>query len=76
MTGWKQTLIPSDGVDLHVQVRGAGSPLLLLHGLAGTGDDWQHVFELDDLAPAHRVMPDARSHGRSTNPTGGLSFRA
>jgi pimeloyl-ACP methyl ester carboxylesterase len=71
-----QTLIASDGADLHVQVHGSGAPLLLLHGLTGTGDDWRHVFDLDELATTRRVIrPDARGHGRSTNPTGEFSFR-
>jgi pimeloyl-ACP methyl ester carboxylesterase len=65
-----------EGTELYVEERGAGEPLLLLHGLAGTGADWRHVFDLDALARTHRViLPDARGHGRSTNPTGAFSFR-
>jgi pimeloyl-ACP methyl ester carboxylesterase len=76
MDGWTQTSIVSDGAALHVQMRGTGAPLFLLHGLAGTADDWRHVFDLDVLSATHRVIrPDARGHGRSTNPTGEFSFR-
>jgi len=54
---------------------GEGEPLVLLHGLTGTGDDWRHVFDLDALARSHRVIrPDAREHGRSTNPSGTFTF--
>ena len=65
-----------EGTELYVEERGTGEPLLLLHGLMGTGSDWRHVFDLDALARTHRViMPDARGHGRSSNPTGAFSFR-
>jgi pimeloyl-ACP methyl ester carboxylesterase len=67
--------IAVDGADLHVTELGAGEPLLLLHGLTGTGDDWRHVFDLQALARSFRViLPDARGHGRSTNPGGAFSF--
>ncbi|HEY2510849.1 MAG TPA: alpha/beta hydrolase [Polyangiaceae bacterium] len=62
---------------LHHRVFGNGPPLVLLHGLTGTGDDWTHVFDLDTLARSFRlVLPDARGHGRSPNPTGDFTFRA
>src|SRR6185295_11344410 len=60
---------------LHVEERGSGEPLLLLHGLTGTGADWRHVFDLDALANDFRVItPDARGHGRSTHPNGEFTF--
>jgi pimeloyl-ACP methyl ester carboxylesterase len=53
-------------MDLHVEQRGDGPPLLLLHGMFGAGDDWRHVFDLDALGRAHRlVIPDLRGHGRT-----------
>lgn len=65
-----------EGNELYVEERGSGDPLLLLHGLTGTGADWAHVFDLDALAQTHRViLPDARGHGRSTNPSGAFTFR-
>ena len=64
-----------EGAELHVEERGSGEPLLLLHGGAGSSGDWKHVFDLDALAARFRVIaPDARGHGRSTNPGGELSF--
>src|SRR5579859_3837581 len=61
--------IEVDGAALHVEERGTGEPLLLLHGLTGTSGDWRHVFDLDALARRFRVIaPDARGHGRSTRP--------
>jgi pimeloyl-ACP methyl ester carboxylesterase len=57
--------------------RGGEAPLLLLHGFTGCGGDWKHVFDLDALARRHRlIVPDARGHGRSTNPGGAFTHRA
>jgi len=68
--------ISVDGAELHYQLRGGGEPLLLLHGFTGAGSDWSHVFDLDQLARRYRlIMPDARGHGRSTNPSGVFTHR-
>jgi pimeloyl-ACP methyl ester carboxylesterase len=65
------------GFEMYVETRGAGEPLLLLHGFTGGGGDWKHVFDLDALARRHRlIVPDARGHGRSTNPDGTFTHRA
>jgi pimeloyl-ACP methyl ester carboxylesterase len=64
-----------DGTTLHIDEWGSGEPLLLLHGLTGTARDWKHALDLDSLGVSHRVIaPDARGHGRSTNPTGAFTF--
>jgi pimeloyl-ACP methyl ester carboxylesterase len=71
----KTTTIAIDGADLHVVEEGNGEPLLLLHGLMGTADDWGHVFDRPALARTYRlVAPDARGHGSSTNPLGEFTF--
>jgi pimeloyl-ACP methyl ester carboxylesterase len=62
-----------NGLQLFYRDHGSGTPLLLLHGFMGTGDDWRHVF----AAPldGYRVItPDLRGHGRSTNPSGVFRF--
>ncbi|MES1208916.1 MAG: alpha/beta hydrolase [Pseudomonadota bacterium] len=65
-----------NGVELAYREQGAGEPLLLLHGFFGSSADWVHLFDLDDLARRYRlIMPDARGHGRSTNPTGAFTHR-
>ena len=66
------------GIEMHYEDRGdpAAEPLLLLHGFFGTGADWGLVFDLDALAREFRVIvPDARGHGRSTNPGGAFTVR-
>ena len=62
-----------NGLQLFTRDTGEGSPLLLLHGFTGSGDDWQHVFA--EPIRGHRVIaPDLREHGRSTNPSGSFTF--
>jgi pimeloyl-ACP methyl ester carboxylesterase len=64
-------------IEIYVEERGTGQPLLLLHGFTGCSGDWKHVFDLDVLARRHRlILPDARGHGRSTNPGGEFTHRA
>jgi len=49
---------------LHFNERGAGPPLLLIHGVMITGEMFEPV--LAPLAARHRVIvPDLRGHGRS-----------
>lgn len=65
-----------NGMDMHVDDRGDGPPLVLLHGFTGCSGDWVHVFDLDALAREFRVIaPDLRGHGRTTNPGGAFSHR-
>jgi len=66
----------SDGTDIRFTDHGSGPPLLLLHGFGGAGDDFVHVFDMPALARSFRlIVPDARGHGGSTNPTGTFTFR-
>ena len=63
-----------NGFEMCFEMRGAGEPLLLLHGGMGIGADWRYVFPEDPLG--YRVIvPDLRGHGRSTNPAGMFTFR-
>lgn len=58
-----------DDLSLYLEELGAGSPVLLLHGLGSSGRDWELVAP--PLA-AHRrvIVPDLRGHGRSGKPEG------
>lgn len=65
-----------NGIEMHYEVRGSGAPLFLLHGFTGSSGDWVHLFDMDELARRYRlIVPDARGHGRSTNPAGELTHR-
>jgi esterase len=49
---------------LYYDEYGAGSPLVLLHGLFGSSTNWRNVAR--SLGDHYRVLvPDARNHGRS-----------
>jgi pimeloyl-ACP methyl ester carboxylesterase len=65
-----------NGAEIRYRELGSGEPLLLLHGMTGTGGDWVHAFDVERLAERYRVvMPDLRGHGGSTNPGGVLEQR-
>jgi pimeloyl-ACP methyl ester carboxylesterase len=66
--------IALNGFNMYVEVRGEGTPLLLLHGGMGIGADWRHIFSADP--PGYRlIVPDLRGHGRSSNPARVFTFR-
>jgi pimeloyl-ACP methyl ester carboxylesterase len=71
----EQTVSLADG-EVFYRAQGTGIPLLLLHGLTGTGADFDHLFALEQLAQTHRVIrPDARGHGRTTTQVTDFTFR-
>jgi 2-succinyl-6-hydroxy-2,4-cyclohexadiene-1-carboxylate synthase len=56
------TRVASHPIDWAVGVRGAGPPLVLLHGFTGAGASWAE--HLDAFADRHRVIaPDLPGHG-------------
>jgi pimeloyl-ACP methyl ester carboxylesterase len=56
-------------VRLSAREYGAGSPVLILHGLFGSRTNWQGFAR--QLASAHRVIvPDLRNHGSSPHAEG------
>ncbi len=64
-----------NGIDLYYEASGTGEPLLLLHGGGGSHADWVHVGR-DEFAGEYKlIMPDARGHGRSTNPAKAITHR-
>jgi len=49
---------------LHSKIQGEGTPLIILHGYFGMGDNWKsHANKLSDNYQVHLV--DQRNHGRS-----------
>jgi pimeloyl-ACP methyl ester carboxylesterase len=56
-----------DGTRLHFVIRGAGPPVVLIHGNPGSGQDWTRLFA--PLAAHHEVIAfDRPGHGRSQRP--------
>ena len=65
-------IVTSDGVELHVSIRGSGIPVLYLHGGPGSGSYWMEVF-MGDLLEEHfsMIYLDQRGVGRSGSPSNG-----
>jgi pimeloyl-ACP methyl ester carboxylesterase len=62
-----------NGATLYYEEHGAGTPVVLIHGGLTSSAMWEPV--LPDLVDSFRVItPDTRGHGRSTNPSGKLSY--
>jgi 3-oxoadipate enol-lactonase len=63
-----------NGIKLHHESDGQGPPLLFIHGLGGSLEDWKD--QLVFFAKTHRVIAlDLRGHGRSDKPAGGYSMQ-
>ncbi len=75
MTSWMTGVCEANGIDIHYRRTGGGKPpLVLLHGLMGSGACWA------PLARALQgeydvVMPDARGHGISSAPHHGYRYQ-
>jgi pimeloyl-ACP methyl ester carboxylesterase len=70
-----EATINLNGAELCYEIEGAGEPLLLLHGGTGCHNDWVYVGREQLLREYGLVAPDARGHGRSTNPEKTLTHR-
>src|SRR3990172_3723573 len=56
-----------NGIRLYYEVHGQGTPLVLMHGFAGTAESWKP--QIPDLSARYRlVLYDARGHWRSESP--------
>ena len=66
--------IPINGMEMYYEIRGAGEPLVLLHGGGGIGANWELIFKEPPTA-YQLIVPDLRGHGRSTNPSMEFTFR-
>lgn len=59
----------TDGVDIHLRIKGDGPPLLLLHGYPQTHAIWHRIAP--DLARDYTVVAaDLRGYGDSSKPAG------
>ena len=59
-----------DGTRLHFVIRGAGRPVVLIHGNPGSTQDWTRLF--GSLAASHKIVAfDRPGHGRSDRPKHG-----
>lgn len=67
-------MLSVNGIDLHVEQQGAGSPaLVFLHYWGGSSRTWRHV--IDQLTSDFRTVAiDQRGWGRSAAPAGGYAL--
>jgi pimeloyl-ACP methyl ester carboxylesterase len=76
----KKTAVRSEEVELHghrvsYRIAGEGPLILLIHGIAGSSQQWLDSMTL--LAESHTVLaPDLLGHGRSAKPRGDYSLGA
>jgi pimeloyl-ACP methyl ester carboxylesterase len=57
------------GVRIHYEDIGKGEPLVLYHGLTGSGERWRDTAYVAGLADRYRlILIDARGHGQSDKP--------
>jgi N-formylmaleamate deformylase len=74
MTTWMTGVCETNGVSIHyLRTGGSKPPLVLLHGLTGSGACWSPLARaLEDEYDL--VMPDARGHGSSSTPLDGYRY--
>ena len=74
VTSWMTGVCEANGINIHyLRTGGSKPPLVLLHGLTGSGACWSPLArELEDEYDI--VMPDARGHGCSSTPLHGYRY--
>ncbi|HST28965.1 MAG TPA: alpha/beta hydrolase [Rudaea sp.] len=56
-----------NGASIYYECEGSGPPLLMIHGLGSSGDDW--AFQREEFARHFTlILPDLRGSGRSAKP--------
>ena len=75
MCGMTADRIRLNGIEIYYETEGTGEPLLLLHGGTGCQENWAHAGR-DQFAHEYAlILPDARGHGRTTNPGRTITHR-
>jgi N-formylmaleamate deformylase len=74
MTNWTSAVCAANGINIHyLRTGGAKPPMVLLHGLTGSGACWSPLARALE-AEFDVVMPDARGHGQSSRPPHGYRY--
>ena len=71
----KSETVALNGIEMFVETDGAGEPLLLLHGGGGCHEDWAYAGRDEFARHYSLILPDARGHGRSSNPARIITHR-
>lgn len=74
MANWISGICEANGADIHyLRTGGDKPPLVLLHGLAGSGMCWIPLARALE-GEYDIVIPDARGHGESSTPRSGYRY--
>ena len=74
MTSWTTGVFQANGINIHyLRTGGVKPPLVLLHGLMGSGACWSPLARSLE-ADYDVMMPDARGHGNSSAPLHGYRY--
>lgn len=60
-------------IAIHYERSGGGHPLLLLHGLGSSSEDWENQIPVLEQS-YDLIVPDFRGHGATTKPAGPYSI--
>ena len=62
-------VVDNDGVRIHYEVEGDGPPLMLMHGMGGSIENWRRAGYIDALKAQYRlILVDSRGFGGSDKP--------
>jgi len=74
MRSWMRGVCQTNGIHIHyLRTGGRKPPLVLLHGLTGSGACWTPLARALE-GEYDVVMPDARGHGNSSTPLDGYRY--
>ena len=60
--------VDNAGTEIHYEVTGEGTPVVLLHGFPDSGKLWRHQVSALTVAGYRVIVPDMRGYGRSARP--------
>ncbi|HEV3169651.1 MAG TPA: alpha/beta hydrolase, partial [Actinocrinis sp.] len=68
MSAGEETLVEVNGISLHVEQYGSGTPVLLIHGWPDSAYLWRHQIPVLTAQGFRVIAPDMRGFGRSSRP--------
>lgn len=75
MSIMRTQIVRINDIEMFYETEGAGAPLLLLHGGTGCKENWTHAGRDLFVREYMLIKPDARGHGRTTNPQKTITHR-
>jgi len=71
----KSESVQVNDIEMYYETEGSGEPLLLLHGGTGCHENWAYAGREQFVREYLLIQPDARGHGRTTNPQRTITHR-